>query len=55
MYPPGHFGGDALARAMGLASGFPGFEPDEDAEENRRLAGRNAEESVSIICACDIF
>lgn len=44
MYPPGFFGGDDLARTMALASGFGGFEPDEDDVENRRLAGRNAEE-----------
>ncbi|KAI5455500.1 hypothetical protein NCC49_000308 [Naganishia albida] len=44
IYGPGHLGRDALSRAMGLDSGFPGFEYDEDAEENRRLAGRNAED-----------
>jgi hypothetical protein len=44
MYPPGAFRGDDLARTLALTSGFGGFEPDEDDVENRRLAGRNAEE-----------
>lgn len=55
IYGPGHLGRDALSRAMGLDSGFPGFEYDEDAEENRRLAGRNAEEYVLLNSLCDIF